>query len=444
MKRVSLTVVIILLAVCFSIAGAIAINELGLNGEQNTPIQSRWKVRVADNNMYPDNYEYIDYAEEVKFDEEKYPLLANQGLFWVKWDETLGEYIKIDADTAEGAALVDPSKPTIINIHGMLVSGYYDEEMYWLPEHCISSEELGYEIPVQMFKFWFDKGYNVGMYSYQKFAAESIGYHFIEEKMWSTEGKVGIRFATPENKFVEDVSPYCLSEHFAADYIRAMRLLPESFGEQEIRFAAHSMGGELVTGGTFLLTELAEDGQIDPNKLPDRIAMEDTFFGTNILMKDGYVHLGQTNLPLRWSGKTMPGGTSTQTIIECIKDISANDIVIEYYSYPDSFLRMALTPSCLKTLIDNSVYIVLSPDFTTTVGRHNGIREYYLTSILWDYDDTQELTDTEKVAYAASIPTAELKTLVGRCFTVQEGSKTLLPQDDVYIEDTEYYYPSND
>ena len=179
MKRLGLTVVVVLLAVCFGLAGALAVNKLLPNEDDG--IKFAWdKVRVAHENMYPDNFEYVDYAEEVKFDYDKYPLLENQGLFWLKWDEASNSYIKIDADTAEGASLVDPSKPTIINIHGMLVEGYYTEEMYWMPEDSTTSEEIGYDMPVQTFKFWFDKGYNVGMYSYQKFAAEGISYNSID------------------------------------------------------------------------------------------------------------------------------------------------------------------------------------------------------------------------------------------------------------------------
>ncbi len=434
MKRLSLTVAIVLLAVCIGIFGAIALG----NFKPETPSNPYgWeKIRIADENMYPDNYEYIDYAKEVKFDTEKYPLLENQGLFWLKWDEQSQSYVKVDANTDEGASLVDPTKPTIINIHGMLVEGYYTEEMYWIPSDVTTSEEIGYDLPVQTFKFWFDKGYNVGMYSYQKFAAEGGAFHLIEEKMWSTEGQVGVRYRKPDMSFDEDVSQYCLSEHFAADYIRAMNRLPESFGTAEIRFAAHSMGGEIVTGGTFLLTELAAVGQLNPDQLPDRIAMEDTFFGATV----AGIYAGQRDLPLRWSGKTTPGGTTSQTIIECIKDISANGTVFEYYSETQSFLRVALSEESLKALIDNSVYVIIDPDFANN--RHNGVREYYLTTILNDYDSSLELTDAEKVAYAASLPTSEIRKLVGKCFDMTAGNNTITTNDDVYIECTEKYYPN--
>ena len=192
-----------------SIGGAIAYNALNKDttpdNQDDNKIDFAWdKVRVAKDYMYPDNFEYVDYAEEVKFDYDKHPLLLDQGFFWCKYDEAQNEVIKVDADSEEGAALVDPNKPTIINIHGMTDSGGHSEEMYWWPSRNGTLDQVGYETPIQMLQFWLDRGYNVGMYSYNRFAAESGAFFNIEEKMWTTEGSVGIRYATPEDTYVED------------------------------------------------------------------------------------------------------------------------------------------------------------------------------------------------------------------------------------------------
>ena len=432
MKRLALTVVVVLLALCCGIGGAVAINKF-FPTEEDT-ITFAWdKERVAHENLYPENFEYIDYAKEVKFDYEKYPLLKNQGLFWCRWDDEANMIIKVDATTPEGAAIIDPNKPTILNIHGMLVEGYYDEEMYWAPETNATEEELGYEYPVQMFQFWMDKGYNVGMYSYQKFAAEGTNFFDIEEKMWATDGPRGIRYRKPDMSFDEDVSEYTLTEHFAADYIRAMALLPDNFGDKEIRFAAHSMGGQMVTGGTFLLTELASVGQLDPNQLPDRITMEDTFFGVAVSTSKGYQYAGYTDLTIRWSGKTIPTSTGF-TSLECLKDIAANGILVEFLTYKASALLAFYHPDILSTIKDISVYIVMEPYFTIDGGgQHNGVREYYLSSIIRDYEGGN-LTDAEKIAYGASLPTEEMKKMIGKEFQIVEGGSTLMTYDDVFVE----------
>ncbi|MBO5776538.1 MAG: hypothetical protein J6V83_05320 [Clostridia bacterium] len=393
------------------------------------------KVRVAEDYMYPDNFEYIDYAKEVKFDYEQHPLLLEQGFFWCKYNEATNSYIKVDADSEEGAALVDPNKPTIVNIHGMLNGGGRYEEMYWFPNHNLPAEELGYDYPVQMIKFWADQGYNVGMYSYNKFADENSAFFNIEEKMWSIEGPIGIRYATPEGTYVEDVSEYTITEHFAAEWIRATNILPEGFGDKEIRFAAHSMGGQVVMGGTFLLTELASVGQIDKNFLPDRICMEDTFFGTFIPVDNTgneYTVLGTTDLPCRWSGKTIP--STGECVVEALKDIAANDIVIEYYTYPLSFLWMMIKEDMRKDILENSVTFMVNPDFTDMAAQHNGIRELYLVSILLEYEATEGMTNADKAKYFASIPTEELKEMVGTYYAMETGGETILNNDDTFSE----------
>ena len=436
MKKLALTVVIVLLAVCFGLSGAIAINKL-FPTEDEEKINFAWdKVRVANENLYPDNFEYVDYAKEVKFDYEKYPLLKNQGLFWCRWDDEANMIIKVDASTPEGASIIDPDKPTIINIHGMLVEGYYMEEMYWAPPTNATEEELGYEYPVQMFQFWIDKGYNVGMYSYQKFAAEDTNYFDIEEKMWANDGPTGIRYRKPDRTFDEDVSEYTITEHFAADYIRAMALLPDTFGDKEIRFTAHSMGGQMVNGGTFLLTELASVGQLNPNQLPDRIVLEDTFFGVALPHKDSYAYAGYTDLTIRWSGKPLPTSTGFASL-ECMKDVAANGTVYEFVSYSASALLAFYHPDIIATIKDISVFILMEPFFTADGGgQHNGVREYYLSSIIRDYEGGN-LTDAEKIAYSASLPTEELRKLIGKEFKIVQGGTTLTTADDVFVEITD-------
>ena len=440
MKRFSALILVLSIVLSVSVGGAICYKYLNPTNSEDGVDDNKnpfaWdKVRVAEDYMYPDNFEYIDYAKEVKFDYEQHPLLLEQGFFWCKYDEATNSYIKVDADSPEGAALVDPNKPTIINIHGMLNGGGRYEEMYWFPNHNLPAEELGYDYPVQMIKFWADQGYNVGMYSYNKFADEDSAFFNIEEKMWSIEGPTGIRYATPEGTYVEHVSEYTITEHFAAEWIRATNLLPEGFGDKEIRFAAHSMGGQVVMGGTFLLTELASVGQIDKNLLPDRICMEDTFFGTFVpvdVEKGEYTVLGTTDLPCRWSGKKIP--STGECVIEALKDIAANDIVIEYYTYPLSFLWMMIKEDMRQAILRNSVTFMVNPDFTDMAGQHNGIREFYLVSILSEYQKSEGMSDADKAKYYASIPTEELKGMVGRYFAMQTGSKTILNNDDTFKE----------
>lgn len=403
----------------------------------------KWhKVRVADDNLYADNYEYIDYAAEVRLDREKYPFLERDGMFWCRWNPVTCEVENVSAETAEGASLVDPSKPTLINVHGMQTNGYEYVEEYWFPSTKYGTEEeLGYTFDVQMTKFWLDKGYNVGIYNYISFASE-LGPWDIEGKIWATDGPVGMRYQEADQSYVNDVCDYCVGELFAADYIRAVNMLPDDFGKEEIRVAAHSMGGEVVAAGLFLLTELADAdvGQIAPEKLPDRYIMEDTYFGIYQKLGDEYASLSPANLTCSWSGK--PLGVVQLAALDALKDISANGIAIEYYSYDASYLRVAIGDENKKALSSICLWINMNPDYSgygktyvTATDGHCAVREYYLTSVLTDTPENyDELTDAQKVACAANLSLEDSLRLTGKCFSITEGASTVPAADDVYEE----------
>lgn len=419
---------------------------LAVGCETGVVDDGKWhKVRVADEKLYADDYEYIDYATEVRLDREKYPFLERDGLFWCYWNEETQCVENVSAETEEGAALVDTSKPTIINVHGMQANGYEYFEQYWFPSSKYGTEEeLGYSFDVQMTKFWLDKGYNVGIYNYISFASEGAHPWYIEEKIWATNGEKGMRYQAADQSYVDDVCDYCVGELFAADYIRAVNMLPDDFGKEEIRIAAHSMGGEVVAAGLFLLTELADAhaGQIDPAKLPDRYIMEDTYFGVYQRLGDQYVNMSPTGLICNWSGKALPDDNIQKTVIEALKDVSANGIALEYYSYSLSFLRVGISDNSKEALSEICLWMDMSPDYGNYDGSysslydgHNAVREYYLTSILNDVPENyDELTDEQKVALVANLSLEDSLRLRGRCFSIVGGSKTVTANDDVYKE----------
>ena len=149
-------------------------------------------------------------------------------------------------------------------------------------------------------------------------------------------------------------------------------------------------------------------------------------------LDNDFMILGSTSLPCRWSGKTIP--TPGEAAVEALKDISANDIVIEYYTYEASSLWMWHKPAMRKAILENVVTFMLTPTFVDLVDQHCGIRELYLVSILRDYDAQANASSAEKSKYYASIPTEELKKMVGKYFTMTEGGPTFIVNDDALEE----------
>ena len=149
--------------------------------------------------------------------------------------------------------------------------------------------------------------------------------------MWSTNGTTNVRWASSDTVQHDYPMQYSVGELFAADYIRAVNLLPDDFGKSEIRFTAHSMGGQLVAAGAFLLSEVSKGAtpQISPDKLPDRITMDDTFFGVKLALGDSEIDMFQKGLTVRWSGEAMPGDRCGMAYAEAIKALAYQGVVIE-------------------------------------------------------------------------------------------------------------------
>lgn len=433
-KLINLLIIIVIITGTFAILS-------GCNTEEGG-----WKVRVANTNLYSDNG-YIDYASDVYFYTTTCPDLAEEGLFWTTWDATTETIIQVAADSAEGAALIDPSKPTIINVHGVLADGHYQQERYFLNGKIANPTEFDLDTEnVNMNYLWIRAGYNVGNFHYNRHASEveeAFGItmpQYIEAKIWSTEGTQGVRYRHEDGTYSpKDISEYSLAEHFAAEYIRAMKLLPESIGNEDIRIAAHSMGGEVATSGLFLLTELADAGQISPSLLPDRLALLDSYFGVTIGEDiNNLVYMGPKDINIRWSGKNIVDNNTGVMMLECIKDMVANGIAVEYYTNADSFLNIGMM-TIINEFKQYVTYTIVFPDFqgegyTVLMDGHNGIREWYLCSIL--DSPIKDITNGEnsgEFSPSAAMTTAEIIAHKGKDYIIVSGAQTVRADDDTFI-----------
>ena len=68
-------VVVLVLAVFIAVAVGAVVNII-------KPEDTTWKkVRVADDSLYPENYEYVDYKNEVFYDENEHPCISRPRTF---------------------------------------------------------------------------------------------------------------------------------------------------------------------------------------------------------------------------------------------------------------------------------------------------------------------------------------------------------------------------
>ncbi|MDD4316003.1 MAG: InlB B-repeat-containing protein [Clostridia bacterium] len=399
-------------------------------------------------NLYSDNG-YIDYAENVFLDVDKYPDMAEMGLFWTTWDEQEQAIVQVPADSTQGASLVDPSKPTIINVHGVLLDGFYRQERFNLNTKIAEPNEFDLDTDfVSMNYLWLREGWNVANFHYNRFASEN-NPGLIESKIWANDGEMGVRYRHQNGEFsAADVTQYSLAEHFAAEYIRAMRLLPANMGEKEIRFTGHSMGGMLTTAALFLLTELADAGQLAQTQLPERYALLDSYFSTVLEIGDELLYVGPKDITIRWSNKPLVYNNSGATMMACLKAIAAKGIALEYYTYEvRNFLSLG-AKQYAEELRKVSTYAVVYPDFqgqgyTVAGDGHNGVREWYLCSILDEPLRDTTYGDTGAMAPSAALATNRLFELYNKEFAIDEGTTTVRAYDDTMMLRFKIEYETN-
>jgi hypothetical protein len=402
--------------------------------------------RVGCDNIYSDSG-YVDYAKEAFYDTEKFPELSEHVMFWTKWNEETETVERVKAATTEGAELVDTQKPTLLLVHGMGGGSYglNSYERFNLSANVAVPEEFDLETNyVPLIYLWLRAGWNVGLYRWNALTAEGMNFGAVEAKIWSVDGSQKVSHRTPDNELVYGASEYSIVENFAGEYIRAMRLLPSTMGDNEIRVAGHSMGGVLSTTGVFLLSELARYGQIPEKQVPDRLALLDPGFGVKTYIGDKVALSSETDFTINWSKKPLYNKSTSETMIELVKDMTASGIVIEYYAYEKSWVILSILPEILQELNKYSTFVFIDPDYRNYSGSfdyqaqgHTLIFDWYLLSIAFDpVKDVTDENNNTALALCASTPTNYMKeNLKGVKFEIVAGQRTVPSSDDLFVRE---------
>lgn len=201
------------------------------------------------------------YAEG--FDDSVYAEL-DYGLYWAGANN---EFEKAGVDTQEGSTYYDPTKPTLIYIHGWqseTVEDLYRETFY--------STESG-RPEVDFAEMWESYGYNIGVMYWNQFADESE-VKDAEAKIWSTEGDKEMRWLDSDGDYHYGDVDQPIAELFLENYIEAM----SGYEGDDIRIAGHSLGSQVAIRLTRLLQESAEADEIEDNLVPERLTLLDAFF----------------------------------------------------------------------------------------------------------------------------------------------------------------------
>ena len=447
---------------------------------------------------------YQNYAQTCDLNLTEYPELSGMGLKLVTGygtDETnlsgnSWSWVH-DVDSDNVAALqqyFDPEKPTVILIHGVqFAEGRRihvtlqtdcrpDEISAGIDPNPVAyfSEHVGtYTGVIDLTKYYRDLGYNALYFHYEGFADPINSDDFsqsmnavsqVTNGIWSSEYNVStyMRGGVVHETGVEDTftnGKFSVAEFYVAEYIRWVNAVKAAFPDKDfaetnpgITTAAHSMGGVVNVASNFLLSQVAEKGQIDLRLLPNRMMQMDPYVGSTEGKK------------IAWTGEKYLSD------VECDTYATALEILVHKYDIGCAYVcnngfavpcmmvfalwdeeKQAFTnvqgeietnydsfSYAINRILAVSPFVVLQacyPHCTDGIQAgtncHNAIREWVLSTILYDAPTTKDANGKEYIVPTMKMSAKDIKALRGHFFyqiryTYDEQGNIVYDEDEGY------------
>ncbi|KHD36542.1 cell adhesion protein [Clostridium acetobutylicum] len=350
-------------------------------------------------------------ASEVNWDKSYWDSL-DCGIYWYGMDNKPYKFVSGQTNPA-----FDPSKPTIIYIHG------------WQPEYyLLRHRESFYIYGKDTADDWIKKGWNVGVFYWNQFSDE-IGVLDAEAKIWTTKGPQGMRWRKGDGSY-ETVNTVNIpaSQLLYQKYVQAMK----DYRGNEIRIAGHSLGSQMAILLTQQISDNVDSGNISHELLPKRVALLDPYFS----------NLGKPYLGFKWTGEVCRGYVQNL--------INTKNIPFELYTSSDLTRGIAgddnidLQKMCATSYMKPTFYNDLQQ-----IERHYAAKYNYFSSIAsnppLEYANNQL---TGNIAASASTPTSRIAEMMGPDYHWIQigGNATTDTNDDIYEKhvDSTTYFPVND
>lgn len=279
------------------------------------------------------------------------------GLYWFRDGVNAVKYVPGREMPAE---YYNPAKPTLIFAHGWektstnrqegQLRDYRREPMTYSPGSFYPSQP-----GVDLVEVWKNparnaqgKAWNVGVLYWNQFADDDYANlskpQMAEAKIWSTEGKGGMRYAVRSfngsswstgNTNISDNAP-----PVPVSVVLADALMSATSGAQnpEFRLTGHSLGNQMATAIAYIMKKAYAGGQISAAQFPKRLVLLDPYWRDGRLENNwtdnhpAYVDLGSPN---DWPA------AMTRKILEDLITFADNDPAVSFVS---AFYDTSRTP----------------------------------------------------------------------------------------------------
>lgn len=196
-----------------------------------------------------------------------------------------------------------PSKPTVIYVHG-----WQNGSTPQLKRESFNykQNDATYGVDVDTADAWIRAGWNIGIFYWNQFADEGEVTD-AEAKIWTASGPKQMRWRKVDGTYSSGPAKSA-GELFYDSYVSTM----QGYTGNNVRIAGHSLGNQMATRLTKLVSDKVSAGQLPANLRPKRVALLDPFWS-----KYGKDYLGG-----KWTGEV-----SRQYVTE----LKTKGVVFEHY-----------------------------------------------------------------------------------------------------------------
>ncbi len=273
------------------------------------------------------------------------------GLYWFKNGSQAMKYVPGRTMPSD---YYNPAKPVLIYAHGWektstnyqegQLRDYRREPMTFKPGSMYPSQGF-----VDLVQVWKDpsknhqgKSWNVGVMYWNQFADDDYANlskpQIAEAKIWSTNGKGGMRYAirnwtgsswSTGNTNVSTHAPMVPVSVILAD---AFISSTQAQSNPEIRLTGQSLGNQVATAVSYILKKGYVEGQVTANQFPKRLALIDPYW-RNGKLENSWSNNHPATVDLGESGDWP--AEMTRKVLTDVIDFADNtpglDFVVEFY-----------------------------------------------------------------------------------------------------------------
>lgn len=185
------------------------------------------------------------------------------GLYWFGANN---QYQKASSQTQNGGLYYNPTKPTLILIHGWQQGRVSQQDRF------VYLENGGGWPGIDFANSWIAAGYNVGIMYWDQFADESEVTD-AEAKIWSTNGRRGMRWINSRGQYQSGPNQN-VTDLLLQSYVTGMA----GYTGNDIRLAGHSLGNQVALRLSDEILTLSNRGDVAANLVPKRVSLLDSFY----------------------------------------------------------------------------------------------------------------------------------------------------------------------